>query len=58
MRGFASGRADRNAMFLAPRAFASECREVGASYVMVMADLAAPEPREIGLGPICRCAIV
>jgi hypothetical protein len=42
----------------APRALAGEGDEVRAGNMMVMADFAAPQPREVRLGPICRCAIV
>lgn len=40
------------AMVLARRALASEDGEVWSGYVMVMADLAAPQPREVRFGPI------
>jgi hypothetical protein len=46
------------AMVLTPRAFPREGGEVGTRYVMVMADLAAPKPREIRFGPIRRGSIV
>ena len=45
-------------MVLAPRTLAGEGGEVWAGNMMVMADLAAPQAREIRLGPICRCAVV
>jgi len=40
------------AMVFAPRALAGKGGEVWAGYVMVMADLAAPQPRELRLRPI------
>ncbi len=39
-------------MVFAPRAFPREGGEVRSSYVMVMAELAAPQSREVGLGPV------
>jgi|SRR5271165_1810836 len=46
------------AMVLTPRAFPREGGKVRTGYVMVMADLTAPKPREIRLGPIRRGSIV
>ena len=46
------------AIVFAPRALAGEGGEVRAGDMMMVADLAAPQPREIRLGPIRRGSIV